>query len=137
MKVTKVSIVLSSLFVCLLALGSQAEERRVGVKVTIQDGVLEEVEKIRPQDVSVYEIRPGDPSLWMKRLTGILGVKGRVRETEQLLSLKEGDRYLEVRKASSTAFYGDMARLWKEKPTPEKTQFSVPGNEENRWLENR
>jgi hypothetical protein len=103
---------------------------KVEIEGTIREGILEEMERARPREVFVYEVQPGDPSVWIGNLTELLDIKGEIEETEDLLFVRDGDRYLEIRKASSTAFYGDMAHLWTEEPSPEKTQFEVPGNEE-------
>jgi hypothetical protein len=132
MKPTRILLIL--LFVCLFVVacgpGEEPEEEKAEIEVTIREGILEEIEKDHPQEVFVYEVQPGDPSLWMRNLTELLDTRGEIEETEDLLFVKEDDRYLEVRKVSSTAFYGDMAHLWMEEPTPEKTQFEVPGNAE-------
>ncbi len=103
---------------------------KVEIEVTIREGILEEIERARPREVFVYEVQPGDPSVWIGNLTELVDIKGEIEENEDLLFVRDGDRYLEIRKASSTAFYGDMAHLWTEEPSPEKTQFEVPGNEE-------
>jgi hypothetical protein len=130
MKLIKETIMMFSLFLLLCLVIQAAEVRRSVINVTIEDGVLEELEKSRPKEVVVYEVQPADSRFWMKRLTEIVGIKGKIRESKGLLSVKEGDRYLEVREVSGTAFYGDMGHLWKEQPTPEKTQFNVPINQE-------
>jgi hypothetical protein len=129
-KVVRKSIIIILLFVCPSAFSVQKATRKFDIKVTIKDDVLEKVEKSCPEEVHVYEIQPGDPGLWMERFTGMLSIKGKTKETKELLFVKEGNRYLEIRKVSNCAFYGDMARLWKEQPTPEKTQFNVPSNAE-------
>lgn len=131
MKVMEKSLIVFSSFLLILCLVIQgAEARRGAINVTIKDGILGEIEKSRPEEVVVYEVQPAYSDLWMNRLTEMVGVGGKIRESKDLLSVKEGDRYLEVRKVSNAVFYGDMARLWKEQPTPEKTQFNVPGNRE-------
>ena len=125
------------LFACLLALACEEqvkEEEEVGIQVTVREGVLEGVERTRPQEVVVYEVRPVHPERGLKRLADLFGIKGKIEETEDLLFVKEGERYLEVRKASSSAFYGEMSSLWREEPTPEKTDFDVPSNEETKKI---
>lgn len=134
MKTTRISIILW-LCICLFVFNCKEEEKPPAeIEVTISEEILEEIEKSRPQEVFVYEVLPGNADICMKKITEFSDIKGNVKETEDLLFIKEADRYLEVRKISNTAFYGDMANLWMEEPTPDKTRFNVPDNEETRKI---
>ena len=104
------------------------------IKVEIGDGVLEQAERSRPAEVFVYEVLPADPGLWMERMTRVVGIRGESEDTKAQLTLAEGSRHLEVRKISSATFYGEMDMLWKEEPTPEKTRFKVPSDQESREI---
>ncbi len=134
MKLKKTIIAILALMLLISTYGFTKAERKAEIEVTIRNGVLEKIEERRPQEVFVYEIQRGEPARWMKKLMGLTGIKGRIKETKDMLFVKEGDRYLEVRKSSTAAFYGDMSRLWREEPSPEKTQFKVPGDEETRKM---
>jgi hypothetical protein len=133
MKTTKISIILW-LIICLFILSCKREKPSTEIEVTIRDGILEELEKSRPQEVFVYEVLPGNAGVWMEKFMEFTAINGKVEETEELLFVKEAERYLEVRKISNTAFYGDMAHLWMEEPTPDKTRFEIPDNEETREI---
>lgn len=121
MKATNISIIIFSFLVCQLAIGANIE-------VIVREDVIEKAQSRRPDEVFIYELQTGDPGLWMERLAEMVGVRGKVKETTDVLSSTNGSRYLEVRKVSCSTFYGDMANLWKEEPTPENTRFNVPDN---------
>jgi hypothetical protein len=134
MKLKKTIIAILALMLLISTYGFTKAERKAEIEVTIRNGVMEKIEERRPQEVFVYEVQRGNPSLWMKKLGKLLSIKGRIKESKDMLFVKEGDRYLEVRKSSTSAFYGDMSRLWREEPSPERTQFKVPGDEETRKM---
>ncbi len=134
MKLKKIIIAILALMLLILTYGFKKTEKKAEIEVSIQKGVLEKIEDRRPREVFVYEIQGGDPARWMEKIMELEGIKGRIKETKDMLFVKEGDRYLEVRKTSTAAFYGDMSHLWREEPSPGKTQFKVPGNEETKKM---
>jgi hypothetical protein len=134
MKSKRTITVVFALMLLILSYGFTKAETKSEIEVTIQKGILEKVEDRRPQEVFVYEIQRGDPARWIKKLEELVGIKGRIQENKDKHFIKKGDRYLEVRKSSTAAFYGDMSRLWREEPSPGKSQFKVPGDEEARKM---
>jgi len=117
-----------------LLLSSCQKTKEKGVEVTIPPGLLEDMEKSRPQEVFVYAIQPQDPYQLMERYMRITSFKGPIEETKDLLSVKTNNRYLEIRKISNAVFYGDMDLLWTEKPTPEKTSWNGPDDQKARRI---
>lgn len=128
MKVAKL-LCMPWLFGCLAFFAAGQEEKRASIEVSIRPGLLKETETSRPREVFVYQIIPGDARLWTRRIVQLVDIKGETKEDDELVSVKEGKRYLEVRKASNSAFYGDMDRLWSDEPSPTKTEFQVPDND--------
>ncbi len=104
------------------------------VEVSIRDGVLEAVDASRPAEVVVYDVLPPEPQRWMDALQAVAGLEGRAEEDDGLLSVSARERYLEVRRASGGAFYGDMSRLWRGGGRPGDELPTAPSDERAREI---
>jgi hypothetical protein len=130
MRYTKL-LIISCVCICLL-LGScqkAKETKEQAIELTVAQGLLEDMEKSRPQEVFVYPLRPGDPRQLIDKYMRSVSLKGPVEETQDLYKAKINDRYIEIRKISNAVFYGDMNVLWTEKPTPEKASWDGPDDQ--------
>ena len=126
----KTSNILSIFSLCIVFLFLTCEpEIEQPVEVLVPEGILEELENTRPRELFVYEILAGNPQQWLNRFSENLNLGGQPGNTEDLLFLKQGEQYLEVRKVSNSVFQGDLGRLWTETPSPDSTRFNVISNE--------
>ena len=102
------------------------------IAVNISQNLLDAIEQRRPREIAVYEVIPNDPETWLNEFRSLsrIGEQSEAEETADLLRVTESARYLEVRKASNSVFFGDMEHLWTKAPTPEQRQFAIPSNEE-------
>jgi hypothetical protein len=96
------------------------------IDISIRPTLLDDLERMRPETMMVFEVVDVDPDRWLDRLAEVTSVKGEVQQRKGLLEINEGTRHLEVRSVSGAAFYGDMALLWREAPTPDRLDFDLP-----------
>jgi hypothetical protein len=128
----KTRVLLLIAVLCVLTAGCATKPKPPGpaeIAVTIRPGLLESLEKTRPKEVVVPVAIASKPEAWLNTLKKAIDIKGEAKDTQDKLQITDQSRFLEIRKVSNSAFYGDMEKLWRTEPSPDKTQFKVPDKE--------